>query len=151
MKKFKFQYESVLRVRKTREDLAKRSYATALENQTRVEKELQRIYESIEKSRERSLQLQKTGGRDAHFAIQIASYIEGAYQQADRKKDEIERLSSITQAEHAKYMQSYRERKAMEKLSEKQETRYKKEVQKKQTKAAEDIVMARFARDSSED
>lgn len=147
MKKFKFQYESVLRVRNTKETLAKRDYAAALENQRKAEMELQHIYQTIEDYRKKSHQIQQEGGAATGKAYQIAKYIEGAYMKADRKKDEIERLTSITQHQHGIYMEAYRDRKAMDKLREKQEKKYLKEAKKKQAKIAEDLTMARAMRE----
>lgn len=145
MKKFKFQYESVLRLRNTKETLAKRDYAKALDEQRQAELELQNIYDTIEQYRRKSFENQNMGGNTSGQSLQISDYIEGAYLKADRKKDEIERLSSITQHQHGIYMETYKDRKAMEKLEEKQEKKYIKKQKKKAEKMAEDMVMARVA------
>lgn len=144
MKKFKFQYESVLRMRLAKEDLAKREYAVALEQQAEAERKLQGYYDSIQDARVNANEtLIRTG--NSGFAGQVDEFIKGTLIRIEHQKHNIERLQSITQQKHSEYMEKYRDRKAMEKLKEKQERDYIKAASKKQVKALEDGVLARYA------
>ncbi|MEC9282152.1 MAG: flagellar FliJ family protein [Bdellovibrionota bacterium] len=144
MKKFKFKYESVLKLRASKEDKAKRDYAEALERETSAKKEKQSCIENVKKYREYIAVLEKSG--QIHEIINILEIIRGTESKIHYKEQEILGLAHITKQKHHVYMELYKDRKALEKLKEKQSEAYTKDAKKKQTRKIEDMVLSRFGR-----
>ena len=144
MKKFKFKYESVLKLRASKEDKAKRAYAEALERETSAKNEKQSCIDNVKKYREYIAALEKNG--QIHEIINILEIIRGTEAKIHYKEQEILGLVHITKQKHQVYLELYKERKALEKLKEKQSEAYVKEAKKKQTRKIEDMGLSRFGR-----
>ena len=140
MKKYKFELETVLKVRNYREKAQQQKYAQALQKQTSLENHKQSLIDELSSYAHWSNS--QNGAIDAlHF-----QYIEQKHQQIRKMDERIVRAKSETEAERKKLLEARRNTKAMENLEHQHRMAYLKEMDREEQKVMNEIATIRYNR-----
>lgn len=144
MKKFVFPLETLLRVRRQHEDVAKRDFALALGRQSRAEEAVREIDRRTAEARAELAALQK-GSVDVGKIVSYYRFLSGQEVRRRGALEELKKLEKATETERSKLVEARREKRVVEILKEKHYKRYLQEEDKREQKEIDDVVSTRAA------
>jgi flagellar export protein FliJ len=149
MKPFRFRLESVLTLRAAKESEAQENHARALHAVARAERdlsdaqaELERLHEGLESSRARHFRR-----NDQIIALNAITYQQTI---CAHNAERLEHLKKEAQARLQDLLIAKREYEVLLRLRSKQATAHRREAERREQVAVDDLVMARFASDRGE-
>lgn len=146
MARFTFRLQSVLEHKQRLEELAQQEHARAQAAQVREEHHLARLIEA-EHTAVDELERQRFTGRLNIEALQLGmSYLDTLKVQLLRQEQVVTRVQAHTEAQREQLVERMQERKALERLREKQLAAFVAEENRRETAAADDLVVMRHAR-----
>jgi flagellar FliJ protein len=145
VKRFTFSLETLLRVRRQREELARRDFALALGERTRQEAVLSGIDEEAARARTGLSEL-VTGRFRLQKVLLYYRYLSGLKLERERGEEKLAELTRVTEEEREKLVQASREKKVVELLREKHYKRYLREADRLEQRELDDVVSSRAAR-----
>ena len=137
MKRFKFNLEKVLQLRKFREEECKLALGQAISVLNGIENE---IKETAVKRHGAALQRFADVGETAPWEM----YILRLDQQAQRLAEQAAQAELVVEEKRALYLEASKDLKAIEKLKEKQQKEYRREMLNLQMIEVDDITAARY-------
>lgn len=143
--KFKFGLETLMKHRKSLEDMARRDFYDAKEKSDDLLSDINRLYNSNDEVRGFSHQL---SDKPEYVVFQQLSheYLEGNKIRIERKKNEFRDALAVTESKHESLVEAAKEAKVLEKLKEKKFNEFKEAVRKKERKDTDEIVVQRTSR-----
>lgn len=141
--KFKFPLQNVMKHRKVIEDLAQRDYQEANSRLLEAEQNLAKLYEAVDLARQFSFKTQVHGGSAGSALGQVHEFMKGQDIRIERQKKVIEEQRKIVEDFREILRQRAVEYKIIEKYKDRKLEEFKVEKNKKEQKAADDIVSTR--------
>ncbi|MFK8138989.1 MAG: flagellar FliJ family protein [Bdellovibrionales bacterium] len=145
MKKFKFKYQSLLRVREMEEDLTKKDYGEALGNLQQAEGQREEILSAIQSARDHRHSLQNLPDVTANELQYTEGYVLGSKQLLLQKEQEIEHLQGIVDEKFELFTEAYKQTKIVKKLEENELKKFKKAYKKLEAKKQDEQNLMRIA------
>lgn len=144
--KFEFSFEKLLDHKKTLEDVAKRNWA---EKKALLDAELEKLdqmYQLIDDSRKRAMDLAITGGAQGPMLVGIDEFINGQKIRIERHRSQIRELMAEVERLHELLVEAAKERKTLEKLRERKLEEFRLLRRKKEAKEIDELVVTRFGK-----
>jgi flagellar FliJ protein len=136
MKRFSFNMEKVLSLRKFREQETKIELGRAVGALAEIENSIKRTAaERLHAAGERF-----SGGNEAPDILAWDNYITRLDQEAEKLTEDAARAEMVVEEKRGLYLEASRERKVIEKLREKKEKEYRRETLAEETKELDDIA-----------
>jgi flagellar FliJ protein len=136
MKRFKFNLESILKLRESKEEECKLALGKAVSILNKIENE---IKETAVKRHSAALQRFVEAAEAASWEL----YILRLGQLSDRLTEQAAKAQLVVEEKRSVYLETQKELKAMEKLKEKQQKEYRKEMLDYQMAEIDDLTAAR--------
>jgi flagellar protein FliJ len=144
MKKFKFIFETLLKLKTLDEQQAQKDLQDIKAKVRKEEQVLYQMYESIEDSYQLGLQY-KVEGKEVPPKLDVVdTFIKGQGKRIEVKREEIRRLKQVEEEKYEIWLQKRKEMKSLELLKDKKIEEFRKEVNKKEAKKLDDMVTVRF-------
>jgi flagellar FliJ protein len=144
MKKFKFNLETLLKVRRSREDIAKRNFAAAASAEAAQKARIASLDAETARTRE-FLRSISSGTIKVEKILTAQRFLSG---QAMRRMSAVERLAdlhAVTESKRGALIEARRGRRAVEILKEKHYKRYLLEADREEQKTLDEMVSSREA------
>jgi flagellar FliJ protein len=142
MKKFRFRFESVLRVRKAQENEALSALAASQRAYQAEVSRKEELKEYLAQALSRREQIGKRPAAGTDFYLE-QSFITGTKQRITQSEQAIFRASKAVERSLRNYLLAKRQTRVFESLYEKDFQEYKKERAKLEQKAVEDLILMR--------
>jgi len=139
MKRFKFNLEKILQLRKFREEECKLALGQAVSFLNKIENDI----------KETALKRHEAASLRFIDVAQTASweyYIKRLDQMSDRLTEQAAQAQLVVEEKRAEYLEAQKDLKAIEKLKEKQQKEYRKEMFNNEMNEVDNLTSARFAR-----
>jgi flagellar FliJ protein len=148
MKKFKFVFETLLKLKSLAESQAQKDLQDIKAKVRKEELVLVEMYESVENSYQLGLEY-KVEGKEVSPKLDIVeTFIIGQNKRIVQKREEIRRLKQQEEEKHEVWLEKRKEKKSLELLKDKKFEEFKKEKNKKETNKIDDMVSVRFRGES---
>ncbi len=147
--KFRFAYEHLLKHKKRLEELAAREFAEAQHQVDLANQKLRLMFEQIEESRKRALDLTNEGGRKSGALAQIDEFINGHKIRIDLQRQVIRQLHLEAERTQDALIEAAKEYKTLQKLRERRLDEFKHLVKKHELKQVDELVTTRFKREEN--
>lgn len=148
MKKFKFVFETLLKLKSLAESQAQKDLQDIKAKVRKEEQVLVSMYESVENSYQLGLEYKVEGTEISPKLDIVETFIVGQNKRIEYKREEIRRLKQQEEEKYEIWLEKRKEKKALELLREKKFEEFKKERKKKETAKIDDMVSARFRGES---
>lgn len=147
--KFEFNFEKVLDHRRKLEDLARRNWLQARAQVDSARDRLQKLYDEIDRARERAGDLGRRGGAQAPALAQVDEFINGQNLRIERQREEVRELTAEMERLQEVLVEAAKEKKILEKLKERRWEEFKIRRRKHELKEIDELVVTRFGRHGS--
>ena len=147
--KFRFAYEHLLKHKKRLAELAAREFSEAQHKVDQANGKLRDMYELIEESRKRALDLTAEGGRKSGALAQIDEFITGHKIRIEHQRLVIRQLHLEAERTQEALIEAAREYKTLQKLRERRLDEFKHLVKKHELKQVDELVTTRFKREEN--
>lgn len=144
---FKFKFTVLLKQRKRAEEAAQREYMLAQNELADCLSGIQRMYDSVEFSRNEISRLEKN--LESHPLGQVLEnekFIEGQKIRIEKERQRARDLMRVAEMKHEVLIEAAKEFKKIDRLREKNQERYNKEQKKLENKRVDDLVTIRSGR-----
>jgi len=138
MKRFKFNLEKILQLRKFREDECKIALGQAISVLNKIEND---IKETAVKHHNAALQRFNDSADIASWDM----YILRLEMEAEKLTEKAAQAEIVVEEKRALYIEAQRDMKAIEKLKDKQQKEYRKEMLNHEMNAVDELTSSRFA------
>jgi len=138
MRRFKFNLEKILQLRKFREEECKLALGQAVSFLNKIENDI----------KETALKRHEAASRRFIDVAQTASweyYIKRLDQMSDRLTEQAAQAQLVVEEKRAEYLEAQKDLKAIEKLKEKQQKEYRKEMFNYEMNEVDNLTSARYA------
>lgn len=142
--KFKFPLESVIHYRKQLEDEARREFEVAQANLDRCLQHINYMYQQMDDSRGRILNLQQKQPVDIASIRQNEEFIEGQKIRIQNERLKARDLMVVAEEKQGILIEKAKEHKILLKLKEKRKIQFLNEQKKLEVKRMDDLVTMRF-------
>jgi flagellar FliJ protein len=142
--KFEFALESLLKHKKTLEDLARKEWAEAQGQVDEANNKLKDMFNQIDDARTRTSRIEKAGGQKAGDLVSIDEFIVGQGLRIEKHRELIRDLMIEAERRHALLVEAAKETKTLEKLRERQFEEYRLRRKKQDAKKMDEIIVTRF-------
>lgn len=142
--KFKFAFETVINYRKQLEDEARRDFEVAQANLDRCLQLINYMYQQMDESRTRILELQRRPPVDIASIRQNEEFIEGQKIRIQNERLKARGLMAIAEEKQGILVEKAKEHKILIKLKERKKMQFLKEQRKLEVKRMDDLVTMRF-------
>ena len=141
---FKFRLESLLKLRKRKEESAQIEYILARKAVDNSSDKINKMYSEIDHSRIEIFNHQNSNGQHKEMILHLESYIEGLKTKIELERNVLRQL--IMEAEEKQFLlsEASKEFKILDKLKEKKLNQYKEEILKKESSEIDELVVLRF-------
>jgi len=136
MKKFKFNLENVLQIKKYNEEECKLALGMAIGLLNEIENKIKQI--AIKRHRAEVEKL-----KDPIQMTNWNNYIVRLEHETEKLMEEAARAEIVVEEKRTLYMEAFKELRAMEKIKEKREKEYKKEMNEKESAEIDELFAAR--------
>lgn len=142
--KFKFRLEAVLKLRRRLEDEAQRAFTESRAVFDEANAVLKRMYESIDRGREKIAQTQRDGKAGAIATIgEIESFIVGQGLRIKKQREVLRSAQQDLEEKQEALILALRERKSLEKLKERKKKEHDMDVARREALALDEIATIR--------
>ncbi len=142
--KFKFPFESVIKYRKQLEDEARREFEIAQMNLDQCLQLINQMYQQMDDSRNRILELQNQPPVDIASIRQNEEFIEGQKIRIQSERLKARGLMAIMEEKQGILIEKAKEHKILLKLKDKRKVQFLKDKRKVEQKRMDDLVTMRF-------
>jgi len=136
MKKFYFNLENILQLKKFNEEECKMALGLAISMLNEIENEIKET--AVKRSHAVSERL-----KDPAAITVWSNYITRLEQETERLMEQAAQAEIVVEEKRAIYMEAFKEFKAMEKLKEKKEKEYKKEMNEQESAEVDELFAIR--------
>ena len=144
MRRFKFRFEAVEKIRHNREQQVLRLFGSAMRDLERAKSYKQNLVNKLERAKEERESLSSRPARPADFAL-VDQYVVGTKARIIQSNNAIARAEKALEKARRVYLFARQQLKAIELLRERHHLEWKREVAKIEQKRVEDVVNSRAA------
>jgi flagellar FliJ protein len=144
--RFKFQFETLMRARKARQDEAQRDYRLAVAKVNEQKNKLMQMKTALTEARLEMQTIREGGGKLTAFLVSIEEFLNGQKVRIQNQNKVIKGLDEITEQKRLVLVEAAKELKTLEKLREKRYNEFKTLVRKKELKTLDEVSVMRAAR-----
>jgi len=149
-KQFRFRFETLLKLRRRREDQHKRVVAERQAQIAEVRDELSRLEQLTGHGLESIRTVQQAGRIDLQQAMAQRGWVAHLHKAALEAQARLRALEARLAQERAALAEAAKQRRILEKLEERQQERHRLEEQRLEVRAADDLTTTRFVFDGIE-
>lgn len=139
--KFTFRLQKLMEVRKLEVDMAQRVFQEAKARELQEESKLVKMKNELSLAGEERYELQKTGGAVSESLRAIETYIWGQKIRINGQEKILAGLQKISEDKRLVLVETMKNLKTLEKLREKRFNEFRKEVQKRELKQLDELVV----------
>ena len=143
-KRFRFRFETMLKIRQQREDQHKRIVAERLAQIGLVQQDLARLEELTSQGLHSIRTVQQAGRIDVQQTMAQRAWITHLHKSALDAEARLRGLEARLAQERAALAEAAKQRRILEKLKERQTERHRMEEQRAETSAADDLTTTRY-------
>jgi flagellar FliJ protein len=143
-KRFRFRFETMLKIRRQREDQQKRVVGERIAQIESVQQELHRLDQLAQQSVETIRTVQQGGRIDLQQAIAQRGWVAHLHKATLDAQTRLRGLEARLAQERAVLAEAAKQRRILEKLKERQTERHRLEEQRVETRLADDLTTTRF-------
>jgi len=143
-RRFVFRFETMLRLRRQREDERKRVVAERLRQIARVEDRLASLHRQLRQEAEAIRAAQQPGRMDMQMAVRHRGWIGHLHRAVLEAQGQLRGLEARLAQERAALAEAARLRRVLEKLKERRREQFMQEQERIETRAADDLNTVRY-------
>jgi flagellar FliJ protein len=144
-RRFQFRFETMLRIRRQREDEHKRIVADRLRGITQVREQIASLNGQVEQEMEAIRHGQQPGTIDLQQAVRRRHWLGHLHRAALECEARLRGLEAKLAQERAALAEAARQRRILEKLKERQWEQYVAELERLETKESDEMATIRYA------
>lgn len=143
-KKFRFRFETLLKIRRQREDQHKRIVADRLAQIAQVQQELEKLGQLTHEGLDSIRTVQQSGRIDMQQAMAQRGWVTHLHKATLDAQARMRGLEARLAQERAALAEAAKQRRILEKLKERQWSRHHLEAQRTETLAVDDLTTTRY-------